>query len=112
MSVWNHQPVRSGLFLKPTIRISHVAIQESQEATIVASKQLYSSHYFWPALELRGLIPDPSRGSGFWFVTANRSRSDGLTGFVGRIIRGKVREGARKGLESALTGTKKKLEAR
>ena len=98
--------------LKPTIRISHVAIQESQEATIVASKQLYSSHYFWTALELRGLIPDPSRGSGFWFVTANRSRSDGLTGFVGRIIRGKVREGARKGLESALTGTKKKLEAR
>jgi hypothetical protein len=98
--------------LKPTIRISHVAIQESQEATIVASKQLYSSHYFWTALELRALIPDPSRASGFWFVTANRSRSDGLTGFVGRIIRGKVREGARKGLESALTGTKKKLEAR
>ena len=98
--------------LKPTIRISHVAIQESQQATIVASKQLYSSHYFWTALELRALIPDASRGPGFWFVTANRSRSDGLTGFVGRIIRGKVREGARKGLESALTGTKKKLEAR
>ena len=98
--------------LKPTIRISHVAVQESPEATIVASKQLYSSHYFWTALELRALIPDPSRGAGFWFVTANRSRSDGLTGFVGRIIRGKVREGARKGIESALTGTKKKLEAR
>jgi hypothetical protein len=97
--------------LKPTSRISHVAIQQNQEATIVASKQLYSSHYFWTALELRALVPDSSRGSGFWFVTANRSRSDGLTGFVGRIIRGKVREGARKGLESALTGTKKKLEA-
>ena len=98
--------------LKPTIRISHVAIQESPEATIVASKQLYSSHYFWTALELRALIPDPSRGAGFWFVTANRSRSDGLSGFVGRIIRGKVREGARKGIEAALTGTKKKLKAR
>jgi hypothetical protein len=97
--------------LKPTIRLSHVAIQESQEATVVASKQLYSSHYFWTALELRALIPDPSRGSGFWFVNVNRSRSDGLTGFVGRLIRGKVREGARNGLESALTGAKKKLEA-
>src|SRR5262245_51682895 len=89
--------------LKPTIRISHVAIQEDKDATIVASKQLYSSHYFWTALELRALVPDPSRGAGFWFVSVNRSRSDGLTGFVGRIIRGKVREGARKGLESAVT---------
>jgi hypothetical protein len=98
--------------LKPTIRISHVAIQEEKDATIVASKQLYSSHYFWTALELRVLVPDPSRGPGFWFVNVNRSRSDGLSGFVGRMIRGKVRDAARKGLESALSGAKKKLEAR
>jgi hypothetical protein len=98
--------------LKPTIRISHVAIQEDPGATIVASKQLYSSHYFWTALELRALIPDPSRGPGFWFVNVNRSRSDGLTGFVGRIIRGKVRDGARKGMDAALLMTKEKLERR
>jgi len=98
--------------LKPTIRVSHVAIQEEQDATIVASKQLYSSHYFWTALELRVLVPDPKRGTGFWFVNVNRSRSDGLTGFVGRMIRGKVRDAARKGLESGLTAAKKKLEAR
>jgi hypothetical protein len=97
--------------LKPTIRISHVAIQEEKDATIVASKQLYSSHYFWTALELRALVPDPSRGMGFWFVNVNKSRSDGLSGFVGRMIRGKVRDGARKGLESGLTAAKKKLEA-
>ena len=98
--------------LKPTIRLSHVAIQEDKDATIVASKQLYSSHYFWTALELRALVPDPSRGTGFWFVNVNRSRSDGLSGFVGRIISGKVREGARKGIESALIAAKKTLEAR
>jgi hypothetical protein len=97
--------------LKPTIRISHVAIQEEKDATIVASKQLYSSHYFWTALELRALVPDPSRGTGFWFVNVNRSRSDGLSGFVGRMIRGKVRDAARKGIESGLTAAKKKLEA-
>ena len=98
--------------LKPTIRLNHVAIQEERDGTIVASKQLYSSHYFWTALELRALVPDPSRGTGFWFVNVNRSRSDGLTGFVGRIIRGKVREAARSGIESALTAAKKRLEAR
>lgn len=98
--------------MKPTIRINHVAIQSSAEGTVVASKQLYSSHYFWTALELRVLVPDPARGAGFWLVTANRSRSDGLSGFVGHIIRGKVREAARKGIESALIATKRTLEAR
>lgn len=98
--------------LKPTVRINHVAIQESNDATVVASKQIYSTHYFWTALELRVLVPDASRGPGFWFVTMNRSRSDGLSGFVGRIIRGKVREGARAGLESGLAATKRIVEAR
>ncbi len=98
--------------LKPTIRINHVAIQEASEGTVVASKQLYSSHYFWTALELRVLVPDRSRGPGFWLVTVSRSRSDGLSGFVGRIIGGKVREGARDGLESALIATKKSIESR
>ena len=96
--------------LKPTIRISHVAIQQDKEATIVASKQLYSTHYFWTALELRALIADPARGAGFWFVNVNRSRSDGLSGFVGSLICCRVRDSARKGLESALTAAKKTLE--
>ncbi len=98
--------------LKPTIRINHVAVQEGKDATIVASKQLYSTHYFWTALELRALIPDTSRGNGFWFVNVNRSRSDGLSGFAGRIIRGKVHDGARQGIESALVASKERLEAR
>jgi len=36
--------------------------------TVVASKMLYASHYFWTALELRVLLADPARGAGFWFV--------------------------------------------
>ena len=89
-----------------------MAIDEDKEATVVASKQLYSTHYFWTALELRALIPDPARGAGFWFVNVNRSRSDGLSGFVGSLIRGRVRDSARKGLESALTAAKKTLDGR
>ena len=54
----------------------------------------------------------PVGGPGFWFVTVNRSRSDGLSGFVGRMIRGKVREAARSGLENALVSTKSRLETR
>lgn len=98
--------------LKPTIRINHVGVQQAPDATVVASKLLYSSHYFWTALELRALVPDPARGPGFWLVTVNRSRSDGLTGFVGRAIRGRVQGEARKGLEQALTATKRRMEAK
>ncbi len=96
--------------LKPTLRISHLVLLEGPEGTVVASKMLYASHYFWTALELRALLPDPVRGPGFWFVTVNRSRSDGLSGFKGRIIRGRVRSEVEKGTEAALTATKQRLE--
>jgi hypothetical protein len=97
--------------LKPTVRISHLTVHGRPDAVIVASKLLYASHYFWTALELRVLVPDPPRGRGFWFVNVNRSRSDGLSGFVGRIIRGRVRGEAEKGLQNALALTKQNLES-
>ena len=78
----------------------------------VVSKMLYASHYFWTAIELRVLIPDPARGEGFWFTNVNQSRSDGLSGFVGSLIRGKVRGEAEKGMLAALTITKAMVEGR
>jgi hypothetical protein len=79
---------------------------------VVASKMLYASHYFWTALELRVLLPDHTRGPGFWLVTVNRSRSDGLSGFTGRVIRGRVRSEVEDGTRAALTATKTRLEAK
>jgi hypothetical protein len=96
--------------LKPTMRISHLIIREGAEETVVASKMLYASHYFWTALELRVLVSDPSRGTGFWFVTINSSRSDGLSGFFGRLLRSHIRQEVQKGVLAYLTETKKKLE--
>jgi hypothetical protein len=96
--------------LKPTFRITHVTIREAPEGTLVASKMLYASHYFWTGLELKALIPDPSRGPGFWFVTVNRSRSDGLSGFTGSLLRGRVHSEVRNGAQAGLQTTKAKLE--
>jgi hypothetical protein len=98
--------------LKPTIRINHVTIAEEPTHVVVASKMLYASHYFWTAIELRVLVPDPKRGEGFWFASVNRSRSDGLSGFVGRLIRGKVRNEAEKGMQAVLSTTKTMMERR
>ena len=102
------QEARFGL--KPTIRVTHLIIQDQPTHVAVASKMLYASHYFWTALELRVLLPDPARGAGFWFVSVNRSRSDGLSGFVGSMIRGKVRGEAEKGMVAVLNRTKAALE--
>jgi hypothetical protein len=97
--------------LKPTVRINHVVIRDGAEETVIASKMLYASHYFWTALELRVLIPDPSRGPGFWFVNVSRSRSDGLNGFTGRLVRNRVRSQSQDTLARSLTATKDRLEA-
>jgi hypothetical protein len=96
--------------LKPTIRINHLTIADEQTHTAVVSKMLYASHYFWTAIELRVLVPDPGRGEGFWFVNVNQSRSDGLSGFKGSVIRGKVRGEAQKGMQAALKITKTRME--
>jgi len=97
--------------LKPTIRMSHVVIYRGPSGTVVASKMLYASHYFRTGLEIRVLVPDPARGPGFWFVTVNSTRSDGLTGFIGFLLRGHVRSGVQKGALSVLVATKRKFEA-
>ena len=97
--------------LKPIIRISHLVIWEGKDETLVASKMLYASHYFWTALELRALFPDASRGRGFWLVTINRSRSDGLSGFTGFFVRRRVRSDVQTGTLGILNGTKERLEA-
>ena len=98
--------------LKPTLRINHLVITRQPSGAMVASKMLYASHYFWTALELRALVLDPQRGAGFWFVTESRSRSDGLSGFVGHLLRGKVRGEAEKGTASVLQLTKTTMEAK
>ncbi len=98
--------------LRPTVRISHLVIQERPDRTVIASKMLYSSHYFWTALELRVLLRDAARGPGFWLITVNRSRSDGLSGFTGRVIRGRVRSEIEEGTRAALNATKTRLESK
>lgn len=96
--------------LKPTVRISHLTLVERDEGMVVTSKMLYASHYFWTGLELRVLLPDPARGPGFWFITVTRTRSDGLSGFRGAIIRRMVRGEAEKGTLTALRSTKVRME--
>jgi hypothetical protein len=95
---------------KTTITISHLVVQQQDDRTVVASKLLYSSHYFWTALGVRVLLPDPSRRPGFWFVTVTRCRSDGLSGFTGKFVRRRARGDAQKAVLAQLTRAKEAYE--
>lgn len=102
--------------LQPIIRLNHVTLYRRTDgpdsSAVIASKQLYCSHYFHTALELRYLAKDTARpdARGFFLMTLNRSRADGLTGFQGLFVRGRVRDRTRDGLHSHLEATKRNIE--
>ncbi len=99
--------------LKPVIRLNHVVIFRPENGTVkytIASKMLYTTHYFNTGVELKFLVQEPDSDGSYYLVIGNRSRSDGLTGFTGAIIGGQVRGKARDGLESYLRLVKSNLE--
>ncbi len=102
--------------LKPVIRLNHVVLWQPHDADpvkyILASKMLYTTHYFNTGVELKFLAQEPEFPETYYLVIANRSRSDGLTGFTGSLLGGKIRGEARDGLESYLRSVKSNLEVR
>jgi hypothetical protein len=99
--------------LKPLVRLSHTVLYplDNGEAA-VASKMLYSSHYFRAALELRFLVQDRVRpdADGFYLISINRARADGLTGIIGAMLRGTIKRRTEKGLAGFLVDSKERVE--
>jgi hypothetical protein len=71
---------------------------------------LYTTHYFNTGVELKFLVQEPDSAGSYYLVIGNRSRSDGLTGFTGAVLGGKIRGKAREGLGSYLAAVKSNLE--
>jgi hypothetical protein len=90
--------------LKPVASVTHVSIYVQPGRTVIASKQIYASHYFDASLGLTAALDDSASapGSSMYLVYINRSRIDLLSGFLGglrrAILRGRLREGMRKNL--------------
>lgn len=110
-----HQPPDSESFIywskdqvgkKTVISVTQVLMirkkLNGRPATLVASKQLYASHYFEGSLGLTVFIEDESPGEGGILLYQNRTRSDVLRGsFAGMkraLISGELRESLRKNL--------------
>ena len=76
--------------LKRTIHLSHVTIAERPHETVVMSKMLYATHYFWTALDIRVLVPDPARGHGV-LVRDREPQPARWPGRVHRVLRAPAR---------------------
>lgn len=98
--------------LKTTIRVNHLTIYPITDRRdglryVAATKQLYASHYFSTALELRFLVSDPARpDDGFILLLVTKSRIRGLTGIVGGTVRLVVKGRAARSMERHLEHTK------
>jgi len=90
--------------LKPVASVTHVSIYIQPGRTVIASKQIYASHYFDASLGLTAALDDGAEAPGpsMYLVYLNRSRIDLLGGFFGGLrrafLRGRLREGMRKNL--------------
>ena len=104
--------------LKRTIRLNHVTIYPLPERRdglryVVATKQLYASHYFSTALELRFLIDDPARpANGFVLLLVTKSRVPGLSSTLGTMIRRVVKGRAATSMEKHLQHVKRIVEGK
>jgi hypothetical protein len=90
--------------LKPVASVTHVSIYAQPGRIVIASKQIYASHYFDASLGLTAALDDgaDARGPSMYLVYLNRSRIDFLSGFLGgfrrAILRGRLRDGMQKNL--------------
>jgi hypothetical protein len=95
--------------IQPVMSMTHVTIYPRKRASgnevLIASKQIYASHYFESSLAFTMMLP--REGGGSYLLYLNRSRSDTLRGFFSGITRmfisGHVRDGAAKSLQLAKT---------
>lgn len=100
--------------LKDTLRVDHLSSHPVEDGPlglrhVFATTQVHATHYFRTALDVRFVFEVPGQ-PGFTIINTSRSRSDGLTGVFGWIVRAKVRGGARSGLEGYLAKMKTTLE--
>jgi hypothetical protein len=103
--------------LKPVVSVTHVTtyrkVLDGRRWYFIASKQIYASHYFEASLGLTVLIDDPrgSESPGCWVVYLNRSRADGLQGFLSSLKRILVVRRLCSGMRRQIPVTRSRVEA-
>jgi hypothetical protein len=88
---------------KPVTSVTHVMIFRQSGHAVIASKQIYASHYFDASLGLTFVLDDPDSPRTMYLAYLNRSRIDLLGGFFGGlrrlVLRGRLMDGFKKNLQ-------------
>lgn len=103
--------------LKPVVSITHAIVYTPQPGGVadlmIASKQIYASHYLDSSLALTlAAVDRPVREdrSGFYMLYVNRTRAS-IPPIVGGIVRRFINGRSNSGMEELLRLVKKRLEA-
>ena len=96
---------------KASITVTHAVIHESPGHAVIATKQLYSTHYTTGSLGVMILAdrgtPDAPRTQ---LIYMNRTHTDLFEGFLTHVRRPVVRSRARSGAENLLSALRTRLE--
>lgn len=96
--------------LKPVIGLKHMAIRMEPETTgvdaIIATKQLYASHYFQAALDFVFVVSVPGRDEAY-LLWELRQRFDGKVSGIKRIM---LENGLRSNIANLLKSLKTEIE--
>ena len=97
---------------KPVVSVTHAVIYRPRPGTaVIASRQLYATHYFIGSLGLAEFEESDPAGAGAYVMYLNRTRVDLLGGFFGPLIRRIVRRRVQEGMERNLRLVKERLES-
>ena len=89
---------------RPTVSLFHVVVWNDprRDFAVIASKRVYSSHYFRAGVELLAVVAAP--GGGFYLMDLYRARIDPPKGILAGAIRGRVRGGVEHAVGENLRG--------
>jgi hypothetical protein len=98
---------------KPTLSVYHTTIWANPAEAgraIVASKQIYASHYFQAGLDVVALLP--AGADAFYVFDVYRVRIDPPTGMLSGVILGKIRGGVEQGVADGLKTARARANAK
>jgi hypothetical protein len=100
---------------RPVTSITHLMLYAPQpdaspvrRPALIATKQIFATHYFDAALGLTIAFDDGA--SGFYMLSVNRARTRSLTSLVRGFVRSMVQRRSREAMENILRSTKTALE--
>jgi hypothetical protein len=106
---------KDNMGVRPVTSVTHLTLYappsdtgSARRPAMIATKQIYATHYFDAALGLTLAFDD--NASGFYLLSVNRVRTRSLTSLMRAMVRSTVQRRSRDAMENLLRSTKVALE--